>query len=444
METKRFEFQASISDVTPINPLFSTCKVRVLYTGKNPNKSIITKEAVEKALPTLKNIPIVGEFSVENNDFKGHGGSIDLDTYKYIHTTKPYGVVPESATYQWENVTDKDGVTHEYLTIYGCYLWTGRYEEAQSVIDNGKGQSMEIEVIDGQWLPEENAYRIDDFVFSALCILGDNVKPAFSEASITAYSLDRDSFKKEFSQMLKELKFSLSKEKEVETMGELVEKEVKTKKAEEKFSRTFELSHSDIRSKLYVLLDSYVKENGIVEEPEDTYYIVDVYSDNVIICVVDYSDPMENEFYRIEYELENDVITLEDFDQVYPMYVTSQEQNLIETLRAQQEALEVENNELKAFKLKVEKANHEAKAREIFARFQLKDEDVEGIDIHSLSLQDIEEKCYAILGRKMAKKNFSLANKEKDGGIRLPIGSGDHQDKQVNKPYGDLFDKYKK
>ena len=75
---KLLDFQASISDVKQVNPLFSTCKVRVLYTGKNRNMSIITKDAVEKALPTLKNIPIVGEYSEENKDYKGHGGAIDL------------------------------------------------------------------------------------------------------------------------------------------------------------------------------------------------------------------------------------------------------------------------------------------------------------------------------------------------------------------------------
>src|SRR5690606_1460675 len=147
---KLLDFEASISDVKQINPLFSTCKVRVLYTGKNRNMSIITKDAVEKALPTLKNIPIVGEYSEEAQDYKGHGGKIDLDTYKYVHTTKPYGVVPESATYEWEEVNGK-----EYLTIHGCYLWTGRYEEAYDVIKNGKGQSMEIEVVDGRWDEEE-------------------------------------------------------------------------------------------------------------------------------------------------------------------------------------------------------------------------------------------------------------------------------------------------
>ncbi|AKQ08536.1 hypothetical protein PQE66_gp221 [Bacillus phage PBC2] len=214
------------SEVKQVNPLFSTCKVRVLYTGKNRNMSIIPREAVDKAMPTIYNIPIVGEFLVENQDYKGHGGKLDLDTYKFLHTTKPYGVVPESATYEWETVKGADGTVREYLTINGCYLWTGRYEETFSVVNKGKGQSMEIEVTNGEWVEEEEAYRIDDFIFSALCILGDDVEPAFEDANIVGYSLNKDSFKQEFSEMLNELKVSLNENKEVIdlTLQELLEK----------------------------------------------------------------------------------------------------------------------------------------------------------------------------------------------------------------------------
>ena len=151
MANKLLDFQASITDVKQINPLFSTCRVRVLYAGRNRNTSYISKQSVENALPTLIGIPIVGEYSEENADYKGHGGKIDLDSYKYVHTTKPYGFVPESATYEWEEVRGKDGVIREYLSINGCYLWTGRYEEAYSIIENDKSQSMEIQVTDGEW-----------------------------------------------------------------------------------------------------------------------------------------------------------------------------------------------------------------------------------------------------------------------------------------------------
>src|SRR5690606_11967305 len=165
MNKKITEFSATISEVKPFNTEFSACKVRVLYTGKNRNMSIITKSAVEKALPSLGYVPIVGEFSTEKEDWKGHGGAIDMDTYDFIHTTKAYGVVPVDARYEWEIIGGR-----EYLTIHDCLLWTHRYPEAFTVIEKAKGQSMEIEVTQGEWVEEEEAYRIDGFRFSALCI----------------------------------------------------------------------------------------------------------------------------------------------------------------------------------------------------------------------------------------------------------------------------------
>lgn len=230
--------------------------------------SIITKNAVDKALPTLRNIPIVGEYSVDAKDFKGHGGAIDMDSYDFIHTTKPYGVVPESATYSWEEVKGNDGTTREYLTIEGCYLWTGRYEEAYSVVESSKGQSMEIEVTEGRWDEEQEAYQIDNFVFSALCILGDDVEPAFENANITAYSLkDKESFNKEFSQMLSDLE-SLPKEKEVNEMLKdlLIKYSTTMEDLTAKGLNFSEISEDELEAKIAEALEVEVIVEG--QEPE--------------------------------------------------------------------------------------------------------------------------------------------------------------------------------
>jgi hypothetical protein len=443
---KLLEFQASISDIKQVNPLFSTCKVRVLYTGKNRNMSIITKDAVEKALPTLKNIPIVGEYSEEIKDYKGHGGKIDLDSYKYVHTTKPYGIVPESATYEWEEVKGKDGAIREYLTINGCYLWTGRYEEAYDVIENGKGQSMEIEVVDGRWDEEEEAYRIDNFIFSALCILGDDVEPAFEDASIMAYSLDKDSFKQEFSTMLKELKESILKEKEEKSvLKELLKKySLTVEDLTEKGIKFDEISEDELEAKIIEVFE--IEENPQPKDDEGKQ-----------------EEEQEGKEEEIEEEIEEedkkqepkDDVTPEGKDEKGEDEVKDYSKELESRIKELEKELDQANNSLKEanktieylnkeveslreFKLGVEKKEHEAKVQEMFNNFQLNEADVEGIDIHAFSLEELEEKCYAILGRKLAsKKNFS---KSKDEGIRLLVGNDD-QDKRP-KPYGGLIEKY--
>jgi len=446
--TKLLDFQASISDVKQVNPLFSTCKVRVLYTGKNRNMSIITKDSVEKALPTLKNIPIVGEYSEENKDYKGHGGKIDLDSYKYIHTTKPYGVVPESATWSWEDVKARDGSTREYLVIEGCYLWTGRYEEAFDVVQNGKGQSMEIEVTDGRWLEEEEAYQIDNFTFSALCILGDDVEPAFEDANITAYSLDKESFKQEFSTMLSELKDSLSSEKEENGMlKELLKKysltvedltakgidfnEITEDELEAKIIEVFEINTDDSQDNQDEVDEDSANEgqNDEGQNDDNNNDDDDSEGDN---DEGDSDDEGEGDNQTNTSDLEARIADLESELEVANNSLKDKDDSINELTK------EVEK--LREFKLDVEKSEHENKVQEMFSNFQLTDEDVKDLDIHEFSLDEIEEKCYAILGKKLAKKkNFS---KSKDEGIRLPINESDST-KDDEAPYGGLIEKYK-
>ncbi|WP_142340208.1 hypothetical protein [Priestia megaterium] len=445
MKKKLLDFNASISDVKQVNPLFSVCKVRVLYTGRNRNMSIITKDAVEKALPTLKNIPIVGEFSEENKDYKGHGGKLDLDSYKYVHTTKPYGVVPESATYSWEEVETSNG-KREYLTIDGCYLWTGRYEEAFSVADQGKGQSMEIEVTEGRWDEKEEAYQIDNFIFSALCILGDDVEPAFEDAKIVAYSLDKDSFRQDFSIMLKELKHSLESEEVKEelkmTLEELLAKY--STNVEELTAEGIQVEGVSIED-LEVTLEEFAKskkkkdeEDEKDQEPKTEDKPTDAKTE----------DKKEEEKPTDKSDEDED----EDEKKKKKGKKFSEEQyegllEKFESLESELTALKEENKQLLEFKADVEakalaeaeqakKDAHESEAKALFEKHSLEEADVEGLDVHAFSLEEIEEKCYAILGRKLvAKKNFS---KEEGAGIRLPLNSETNTE-EAPKRYGSLF-----
>lgn len=222
MNDSTLRFNVHISDVEKINPLFSKCKIRVLYAGLNRNNSYLSRKSIEEALPSLFNIPIVGEYLQETDNFGGHGGTIDVsgDKPKWVNTTVPYGLVPESANIYWEEVIETDGSTNEYLVVENAFLWTGRYPEAQMLIGQQFNQSMEIEVQKGNYsnINGQKAYEVEKFLFSALCILGidkesdpnGHVEPCFESASIVAYQLDKDKFKEDFKLMLNELKYSLT------------------------------------------------------------------------------------------------------------------------------------------------------------------------------------------------------------------------------------------
>jgi uncharacterized protein (UPF0335 family) len=447
---------AKISDVKQINPLFSTCKVRVLYTGKNRNMSIISKDAVEKALPSIIGVPIVGEFSMEAKDFKGHGGAIDLDSYDFIHTTKPYGFVPQDATFSWEEVKTRDGSIREYLTVDGCYLWTGRYPEAFSVVESGKGQSMEIEVNDGEWNDNEEAYDIKNFTFSALCILGDDVEPAFEDASVTAsFSLDSDSFKLEYANMMEDVKKTLLQEKEVNGMlKELLEKySLTVEDLTAKGINFSEISEDELEAKIVEVFEIDAQPEGEGEgeqnpegegegqEPEgqEDPETQPEGGENTDPEGDEGDENPEQPEGEGQVDVEAFNLRIKELEDEKAELTTK-----VTDLTDEVNTLTTEVEGLRQFKLDIEKADHENKVATMFSNFQLSEEDVEGLDVHAFSLDEIEEKCYAILGKKLAKNSKNFSKNSKDEGIKLPLNNGKDENEQPENPYGDLFDKYNK
>lgn len=217
-------------NIQPLNPLISKCEIKVLYTGKNRNRSFISKEVATKMANSLPGTPIVGQYFYQTGDFGDHGEEelvIDDKGIRFIKSTVPYGFVATDAKVWWQNFIDKDGVEREYLLTEG-YLWTGRYPDCKRIIEKGNHQSMELDrdslvgewsKISGEWSKFENDeheyFIINDAIFSALCILGEEVEPCFEGANITKkggimYSLDRDEFKEKMLDFMADLKDALN------------------------------------------------------------------------------------------------------------------------------------------------------------------------------------------------------------------------------------------
>ena len=217
-------------NIQPLNPLISKCEIKVLYTGKNRNRSFISKEVATKMANSLPGTPIVGQYFYQTGDFGDHGEEelvIDDKGIRFIKSTVPYGFVATDAKVWWQNFVDKDGVEREYLLTEG-YLWTGRYPDCKRIIEKGNHQSMELDrdslvgewsKISGEWSKFENDeheyFIINDAIFSALCILGEEVEPCFEGANITKkggimYSLDRDEFKEKMLDFMADLKDALN------------------------------------------------------------------------------------------------------------------------------------------------------------------------------------------------------------------------------------------
>ena len=225
-----------------INPLMSSCEIKVLYLGENRNHSYITKEVATDMAKTLRGAPIVGYFKEEVGDFRDHGDRVIMDDegIKFECMTKPYGFVAPDAKVWFQKFEDTDEFgnveTREYLMTTG-YLWTGQYEEAKLAVEEGRPQSMELDVetLDGHWSTNHKTgmdfFIINDAIFSKLCILGDDVEPCFEGASVTAPEVSTsftkidDDFKNTLYTMMQDLKFALEGGKNMDMEQNLVVEE---------------------------------------------------------------------------------------------------------------------------------------------------------------------------------------------------------------------------
>ena len=210
-----------------INPLMSSCEIKVLYIGENRNHTYISKEVATDMAKTLRGAPIVGYYKEEKEDFRDHGNQVILDDegIKFNCLTKPYGFVSPDAKVWFQEFEDTDDfgnvLTREYLMTTG-YLWTGQYEECKSAVEGeGKPHSMELDgdSMDGHWETNTKTgmdfFIINDATFSKLCILGDDVEPCFEGSKIsapeisTSFSKVDDNFKKTLFTMMQDLQFAL-------------------------------------------------------------------------------------------------------------------------------------------------------------------------------------------------------------------------------------------
>lgn len=224
-----------------INPLMSSCEIKVLYLGENRNHTYISKEVATDMAKTLRGAPIVGYYREDKEDFRDHGNQVVLDDegIKFNCLTKPYGFVSPDAKVWFQEFEDTDDfgnvLTREYLMTTG-YLWTGQYEECKSVVEGeGKPHSMELDgdSMDGHWETNTKTgmdfFIINDATFSKLCILGDDVEPCFEGSKVSAPEISAsftkvdDNFKKTLFTMMQDLQFALKGGQTMEDNNPVVE-----------------------------------------------------------------------------------------------------------------------------------------------------------------------------------------------------------------------------
>lgn len=240
------KFKAKVTPIEKINDEFTLCKCYVQGVGKNRNFSYMSKENIQRCLPTLSYAPVVGHLIDKLDEdgnptgekyMGGHDYYID-DDWNLKSACVPYGVV-KADSFDFETVREyEDEIETEYLTAE-VVLWTGRYPELMEAIysdDFYFNESMEISVSEYRPYEEDSNYtELTDFTYSALCLLGkaddktspEHTEPCFVESKVipVQYSLEREDFSKVMGELKNELAFYFNKDKIDGKEDEVVENE---------------------------------------------------------------------------------------------------------------------------------------------------------------------------------------------------------------------------
>lgn len=368
-------FNTKLLYVEGMNSSLAKVKIRVMYAGKNRNGSYFTKEVIEsKMLPTIFNTPIIGYMKDDN--FTDHGdrliisgnGDIEFETITYA-----FGMIPESTEITWENYVEDDGINeHEYLCVTG-YIWKRFEDEAKKILQDSSKHSMEITIKSGAWSTKFDAYEVEDAEFAGFCAIG--VEPCFEGSKIgginsfnlKGIALDFSLLKEEINKLSIDIDnnkmevFSLDNEKledVVETTEEFEENQDETLETEtvEEFEEEAEATETD------------ENEEVVEEEPEEEF--------------------------AEEVEIQEDVESV-DYEKLY------------NDLLIEFEQLTEKTKELEEFQLNVIKEQKQTVLQDFSSR--LDENELSSIDIDNLTIEQIEEKCFALVGKKQAQ----FSSKEK-------------------------------
>lgn len=403
-------------NLTPldINPLMSSCEIKVLYLGENRNHTYISREVATDMAKTLRGAPIVGYYREDVDDFRDHGNQVVIDDegIKFNCLTKPYGFVSPDAKVWFQEFEDTDDfgnvLTREYLMTTG-YLWTGQFEECKSAVEGeGKPHSMEIDAnsMNGHW--ETNAktgmdfFIINDATFSKLCILGDDIEPCFEGSKIsapevsTSFTKVDDNFKKTLFTMMQDLQFAL---KGGQTMEDNVTPVVEP-----------------VVEDATVVVDEPTVESVPSEEPaaqstidEEVSPVAEESSESI--------EPLNNEDIDCTAQTakSEEAVVIPEADETVEKYALLESENTelkakLTELETKFSDLNAEYEKLVAFKKNIEDAEKDA----MIAKFAMLSEEDKADVIQNKSkytIEDIESKLSVICVRK--KVNFDLSNNSK-------------------------------
>lgn len=481
-------FTSKIKPIKSLNENFTLCRCYVLALGKNRNRSNITKEVVDNALPSIFNIPVVGNlYESEDGNEDVHMGGHDValekgsdGKYKFKVLTVPYGVVPEDSNLAYEEIEEADGTINTYLSA-DIILWTGRNPKLlESVYDENIfwGQSMEISPVSvSRNKDNKEITDINEFVFSALCLLGKSddekfhVEPCFPSAAVKPKTSEDYDFSQHFQQMKEELAICFSNQNSKKEENQ-VEENKKTQSQLEELAEKANLKNDSNKT------EDFEKNTEKHTQTESTNKKEDKSFKNFALTYNEKIDAINNELSKLEVSSENGFVfyRLCDFDDVFTYveevkfdqngyncvkgrfaykfnenvaqvdaktfelmfvkWLTKSEVDEVDKMREDLKELTAykANNETAVKKQKLEAVLEEFSDLKDDSAFKTLTDNIESFE----SEEDLKEKLFAIRGKKMA-FTFKKESKQK---IKIPVELDNEKD-NID-PYGAFIEKYLK
>lgn len=468
-------------------------KLKVCHTETNRNGSHISKENMEKAMPTLKYRPILAyihELQDGTKDFYAHNIEIvenEDGEEEIVYIEKQVGCfTAEDPWLEYDEQQDKT-----YVMAYGVI--PEEYTDAADIIrrKNGSKVSCELVISELSYNAKEKYLDLTDFYFGGTTLLGsDEDGNEIGEGMLGARADITDFCQKEpvftyqdkLVEVLDKLNITLSnfhinqseeeggdeemnqfEETVVETAEvteventeetEVVETESKTEEAESTEEKT-------------VTETASASEDGDGEQVEETFtktFSVEISHDDIrsalyqLISVYDEEDNewygiyavydsyfvmqgwCHGKFYKQTYTVDGENVSLSgDRQEVFMMLLTESEKLEIEDMRKNYAALKEFKDNYDASQVRAQK--DEVFAREEYAEIADTNEFKALIsEMDKYSVTDIEVKCDLLFAahEKAKHKTFAAEKQEKkQTAMRFSVSTVDETNK---KPYGDLF-----
>lgn len=396
----------------------------VVCNGDNPNKTKFSLNAIDKAIPTIKNIPILAYILEDEGDFDEHNMDYEIITtedgceIKKRYQEVPIGVIPENCQPEYIDMNGR-----KYLKVQG-YIWKCYSNGGAEIISNSeyKNVSMEIKVNEGMYDENDGLYDITDFNFLGITCLGSHIRPGIPDARIYQYSSQcktmLEDIYKEIYSLEERGKEELNMDEQVVVVEEVV---------------------GEVNEETHETSDT-VESEGVTEES------LTIEADTIKV----------GEVQEQEYKL--DLSCFAKLLKVVPETMEEVVDALIDKFNAKETEitnLQSELEGLKAFKQSVLDTEYKAEIEQIANEFtsdtedsmiQLSEEEISEFKEKAINKQITKEEfkgeLYKLQGMKfMANKEALLNNKHekfsaKDTGIDLKINK---ETKSTVKPYGGIL-----